>query len=59
MDSKSTTPATPVPLAAMFQNATIDTAERNEFNSTRDMFKFAMNNTFNFTKEGENRVLGW
>ena len=57
----ATTPATPDAdaLAAMFQNATIDKAEKSEFsNSARDMFKFAVNNHFNFTKEGENPVLG-
>ncbi|KIL63053.1 hypothetical protein M378DRAFT_732563 [Amanita muscaria Koide BX008] len=59
MDFKTTTPATPDPLVAMFQNATIDKAEKNEFSSSaRDTIKFAVNNNyFNFTKEGENLVL--
>ncbi|KIL70493.1 hypothetical protein M378DRAFT_156644 [Amanita muscaria Koide BX008] len=57
MDSKTTTLATPGPLDAMFRNATIDKAERNEFNSARGMFNCAVNNTFNLTKQGENLVL--
>ncbi|KIL63048.1 hypothetical protein M378DRAFT_732324 [Amanita muscaria Koide BX008] len=57
MDSRTTIPATPDSLAAMFQKATIDKAENSEFsNSARDMFSFAENN-YNFIKEGENLVL--
>ena len=44
MDSKTTSPATPDPLAATLHNATINNAEGNEFSNTaRDMYKFVLN----------------
>ncbi|KIL58184.1 hypothetical protein M378DRAFT_15751 [Amanita muscaria Koide BX008] len=59
MDSRTTTPATNDPLAAMLQNATIDKAEKSEFsNSARDAIKLTVNNNNNnYSKEGENLVL--
>ena len=58
MDSRTTTPAASDPLAAMLHNAHIDKAEKSEFNnSARDTIKLTVNN-YNFTKEGENLVLG-
>ncbi|KIL60815.1 hypothetical protein M378DRAFT_904366 [Amanita muscaria Koide BX008] len=44
MDSQTTSPAAPDPLAATLHNATIDKAERNEFiNTAHDMYKFVLN----------------
>ncbi|KIL63942.1 hypothetical protein M378DRAFT_163905 [Amanita muscaria Koide BX008] len=57
MDSKTTSPTAPNPLAAMLHNTSVDKEKGTESSNTAsDMFK-SVQNKYNIIKEGENLVL--